>query len=199
MLIAQPSWQSVRLRVLAAAAAALLPVVAIAQGADELALTIEQALAGIEFRIDVRPQQAAADLEAQGRQLDLLATEAPDHPALPELKQKFGELQDSLAAGLAEAASPSASPGGVAEVPSAPEAFTAGMEEVKALHRQAEAEFLRGKPAEATGYLEQAEAQMIDLERRYGDELPAGHVPLLVTKEKIAALKDQLAEAPPAD
>jgi hypothetical protein len=40
---------------------------------------------------------------------------------------------------------------------------------------------------------------MIDLERRYGDELPAGHVPLLVTKEKIAALKDQLAEAPPAD
>jgi hypothetical protein len=199
MLTAQPRWQSVCLRLLAAAAAALLPVVAIAQGADELALTIEQALAGIEFRIDVRPQQAAADLEAQGRQLDLLATEAPEHPALPELKQKFSELQDSLAAGLAEAASPSASPGGVAEVPSAPEAFTVGMEEVNALHRQAEAEFLRGKPTEATGYLEQAEAQMIALERRYGDELPAGHVPLLVAKEKIAALKDQLAEDTPAD
>jgi hypothetical protein len=199
MLTAQRSWQSVRLRLLAAAGAALLPVVAIAQGADELALTIEQALAGIEFRIDVRPQQAAADLEAQGRQLDLLATEAPDHPALPELKQKYGELQDSLAASLAEAVSPSASPGGVAEVPSAPEAFTAGMQEVNALHRQAEAEFLRGKPVEASDYLEQAETQMIDLERRYGDELPAGHVPLLVAKEKIAALKDQLAEATPAD
>jgi hypothetical protein len=36
----------------------------------------------------------------------------------------------------------------------------------------------------------------VDLERRFGDELPAGHVPLLVTKEKIAALKDQLADRP---
>jgi len=196
MLTAPPGWQSVRLRMIAAAGAALLPLAALGQGADELALTIEQALSGIEFRIDVRPQQAAADLEAQGRQLDLLETEAPDHPALPELKEKFGELQSSLAAGLAEAASPTARPGGVAQVPSAPEAFTAGMEEVSALHRQAEAEFLRGKPAEAAGFLEQAEAQMVDLERRYGDELPAGHVPLLVTKEKIAALKDQIADQP---
>ena len=195
MAIVQPRLPGIRLR-LVAAAAALLPVAALGQGADDLALTIEQALAGIEFRIDVRPQQAAADLEAQGRQLDLLETEAPDHPALPGLKQKFGELQDSLAAGLAEAASPTARPGGVAQVPSAPEAFTAGMEEVTALHRQAEAEFLRGETAAAAGFLEQAEAQMVALERRYGDELPPGHVPLLVTKEKIAALKDQLADRP---
>jgi hypothetical protein len=185
----------VRLPLLAVATAALLPLAALGQGADQLALTIEQALAGIEFRIDVRPQQAAADLEAQGRQLSLLETEAPDHPALPELRQKFGELQDSLAAGLAAAASPTARPGGVAVVPEPPVAFTAGMEQVDALHRQAEAEFLRGKTVEASGYLEQAEAQMIDLERRYGDELPQGHVPLLVAKEKIAALKDQLAAA----
>jgi hypothetical protein len=196
MLIAQPRLQGIRLRLVAAAGAALLPLAALGQGADELALTIEQALAGIEFRIDVRPQQAAADLEAQGRQLDLLATEAPDHPALPGLKRKFGELQHSLAAGLAEAASPTARPGGVAQVPSAPEAFTAGMEEVDALHRQAETEFLRGETAEAAAYLKQAEAQIVDLERRFGDELPAGHVPLLVTKEKIAALKDQLADRP---
>lgn len=38
-----------------------------------------------------------------------------------------------------------------------------------------------------------AETQMAELERRYGDELPPGHAPLIVTKEKIAALKDQLA------
>jgi len=196
MLTVPLSWQGVRLRLVAAASAALLPLAALGQGADELALTIEQALAGIEFRIDVRPQQAAADLEAQGRQLDLLETEAPDHPALPELKQKFGELQGSLAAGLAEAASATARPGGVAQVPSAPEAFTAGMEQVAALHRQAEAEFLRGKTTEAAGFLEQAEAQMVDLERRFGDELPPGHVPLLVTREKIAALKDQIADQP---
>jgi hypothetical protein len=196
MVTAQPSWQSVRLRLLGAATAALLPVVAIAQGADELALTIEQALSGIEFRIDVRPQQAAADLKQQGRQLDLLAAEAPDHPALPELKHKFGELQDSLAAGLAAAAKGSAGAGGIAQTPSAPEAFTAGMEEVDQLHRQAEAEFLRGNAEGAAGYLEQAETQMIALEDRYGSELPKGHVPLLVTKEKIAALKDQLADEP---
>jgi hypothetical protein len=169
---------------------------ALGQGADQLALTIEQALAGIEFRIDVRPQQAVSDLQAQKRQLDLLETEAPDHPALPDLKQKFGELQDSLAAGLAEAASPTARPGGVAQVPSAPEAFSAGMEEVAALHRQAEAEFLRGETAAAARVLEQAEGQMVVLERRYRDELPPGHVPLLVTKEKIAALKDQIADRP---
>jgi hypothetical protein len=192
------SWQGERLRLLTAAVAALLPVVAIAQGADQLALTIEQALSGIEFRIDVRPEQAAVDLKAQARQLELLETEAPDHPALPELKQKFGQLQDSLAAGLAAAASPTAPASGVAQVPTAPEAFTAGMEEVDQLHRQAETEFLRGKAAEAADYLEQAEAQMVVLERRFGAELPAGHVPLLVAKEKIAALKDQLAAAKPA-
>jgi hypothetical protein len=184
-----------RWSLLAVATAALLPLAALGQGADELAMTIEQALAGIDFRIDVRPQQAAADLEAQARQLELLETEAPEHPALPELKQKFGELQDSLAASLAAAASPTARHGGVAQIPTAPEAFTAGMEEVDALHRQAEAEFLRGKTQQAAGYLKQAEAQMANLERRYGAELPQGHVPLLVAKEKIAALRDQLGDA----
>jgi hypothetical protein len=193
---AQPGWQGVRLRLLTAAAAALLPVVAIAQGADELALTIEQALSGIEFRIDLRPQQAATDLKAQARQLDLLETEAPDHPALPGLRQKFGELQDSLAAGLAAAAKDPAGAGGAVGTPSAPAAFTAGMEEVDQLHRQAEAEFLRGNPEEAAAYLEQAETRVIALENRYGGELPRGHVPLIVTKEKIAALKDQLADEP---
>jgi hypothetical protein len=187
--------QRVRLRLLTAAAAALLPVVAIAQGADELALTIEQALSGIEFRIDVRPQQAADDLEAQARQLELLQEEAPDHPALPKLKRKFGELEESLAAGLAAGAAPDPGTGGMAQVPSVPEAFTAGMEQVNALQRQADAELLRGNTAGATDYLGRAEAQMSALERRYGAELPQGHVPLLVAKEKIAALKDQLTDA----
>jgi hypothetical protein len=40
---------------------------------------------------------------------------------------------------------------------------------------------------------------MAGLEQRYGAELPPGHVPLLVAKEKIAALKDQLTEAKAAD
>jgi hypothetical protein len=180
--------------------ATLLPVIALGQGADELASTIEQSLEGIEFRLDIRPQQAASDLEAQGRQLELLEQQAPDHPALPELKEKFGELQDGLASALASAAGDAASgAGGAAQVPTAPAAFTTGMEQVDQLHRQAEAEFLRGETDAAADDLQKAEAQMAELEQRYGDDLPAGHVPLLVTKEKIAALKDQLAETNSGD
>jgi hypothetical protein len=187
--------QRFRLRLLAMAAATLLPVIALGQGADELASTIEQSLEGIEFRLDIRPQQAADDLEAQGRQLELLEQQAPEHPALPELKQKFSELQDGLAAALATAAGNAATGRGAAQVPTAPAAFTSGMEQVDELHRQAEAEFLRGETDTAADHLKQAEAQMAALEQRYGADLPRGHVPLLVTKEKIAALKDQLAEA----
>jgi hypothetical protein len=188
-----------RLRFLAVATAALLPVVALGQGADELASMIEQSLQGIEFRIDIRPEQASTDLEAQGRQLELLEQQAPDHPALPELKQKFSALQDGVASALAGEAGDAAGGEDAALVPTAPEAFTSGMEQVDQLQRQAEAEFLRGKTAEAADYLKQAEAEMAGLEQRYGAELPPGHVPLLVAKEKIAALKDQLAEAKPAD
>jgi hypothetical protein len=191
--------QRFRVRLLAMATATLLPVIALGQGADELASTIEQSLEGIEFRLDIRPQQAADDLEAQGRQLELLEQQAPEHPALPELKQKFSELQDGLASALATAASGAASGVGAAQVPTPPEAFTSGMEQVDELHRQAEAEFLRGEAATAADYLKQAEAQMVELEQRYGKELPRGHAPLLVTKEKIAALKDQLAEIKSGD
>ena len=173
----------------------LMAVAAVGQGADELASTIEQSLQGIEFRLDIRPQQAATDLEAQGRQLQLLEQQAPDHPALPELKQKFSELQDGLASALASAAGGAGRGAGAAQVPTAPAGFTAGIEEVDQLQRQAEAEFLRGETAAAADYLEQAEAQMAQLEQRYGADLPPGHAPLLVTKEKIAALKDQLADA----
>jgi hypothetical protein len=192
----QTWWRDLRML---AATALLVPVIAAADGADELALTIEQNLAGIGFRIDVRPSQAAQDLEAQGRQLELLEQQAPEHPALPELKQKFSELQDGLASALASAAGDAASGGGVAQVPTAPAAFTSGMKEVDLLQRQAETEFLRGATDSAADYLQQAEAHMAELEQRYGEDLPPGHVPLLVTKEKIAALKDQLAQAKPAD
>jgi hypothetical protein len=188
-----------QVRLLAIATATLLPVIALGQGADELASTIEQSLEGIEFRLDIRPQKAADDLQAQGRQLELLEKQAPQHPALPELKQKFSELQDGLASALATAAGGAGKGEGAAQVPTAPAAFTSGMEEVDALHRQAEAEFLRGETDAAADYLQQAEAHMTDLERRYGDELPPGNVPLLVAKEKIAALKDQLAEAKSQD
>ena len=156
-------------------------------------LTIEQNLAGIAFRVDLRLTQAATDLEAQARQLDLLEQEAPDHPALPALKQKFDQLQVEVAA--ATAAADRGTGAGAGLVPTAPEGFTVGIEEVADLQQQAEAELLLGNAEGAEGYLAQAEAQMTALEDRYSGDIPQGHVPLLVAKEKLAVLKDQIAAA----
>jgi hypothetical protein len=180
-------------------AAAFLPAVAIAQGADELASMIEQSLSGIEYRLDLRPKQAAQDLQEQQRRLELLEQQAPDHADLPALREKFAALQAGVASSLATAAGDAVSGAGAAQIPTAPDAFTEGLEEVGALHKQAESAFLMGQAAEATSYLEQAEGQMAALEQRYGGEIPKGHATLLVTKEKIAALKDQLSQAEPAD
>jgi len=171
-----------------AAALLLWPAVALAQGANDLALTIEQNLASIGFRIELRPKQAEQDLEAQGRQLELLATEAPDHPALPELEQTYEALQADLAAALAGDAADEATVAGP------PVGFDIGMEEVESLQARAEEELIHGNADQASGYLQQAEAQLDSLERRYAAEIPAGHVPLLVAQEKLAVLKDQLAE-----
>jgi hypothetical protein len=181
----QTRWRDLRML---AAAVMLVPLIAAANGADELALTIEQNLASIAFRLDLRPYQAGQDLEEQGRQLELLAKEAPDHAALPELEERYQTLQGELANALA-------SGGAAAQVPGPPAGFVDGMEEVQALQRQAEAELYGGDPDRARSYLEQSEAQIAALESRYRSEIPSGHVPLLVAKEKAAALKDQLADS----
>jgi hypothetical protein len=179
--------------------ATFLPAVAIAQGADELALMIEQSLDGIAYRLDLRPEQAAEDLQEQQRRLELLQQQAPEHPALPALNKKFATLQEGVASSLAAAAGDAATGEGAALIPTAPEAFTAGLEEVGALQKQAESAFLMGETAEAAEYLAQAEGQMAALEKRYGREIPKGHATLIVTKEKLAALKDQIADTKPAD
>jgi len=181
------------------ALAALLPVAALAQGADELASTIEQSLSGIEYRIDLRPELAAQDLQEQQRRLQLLEQQAPDHPELPALREKFAALQDGVAASLAGAADDAATGSGAAQIPTAPEAFDDGLEEVGQLQKQAEAALLMGQTGEALDYLEQAEIQMSALEERYSGQIPQGHATLIVTKEKIAALRDQLAAAGTAD
>jgi hypothetical protein len=177
-------------------AATFLPAVAIAQGADELASMIQQSLDGIEYRLDLRPEQAAQDLQEQQRRLELLEQQAPDHRDLPALQDKVRALQEGVAASLATAAEDAATGDGAAQIPTAPEAFTEGLEEVGALQKQAESAFLMGETAEAADYLAQAEGQMAELEERYGGEIPKGHASLIVTKEKLAALKDQLATKP---
>jgi len=178
------------------AMAALLPAAALAQGADELASTIAQSLSGIEYRLDLRPQLAAQDLQEQQRRIELLEQQAPEHPELPALKEKFAALQEGIAASLAEAADDAATGSGATQIPTAPEAFDDGLQEVGQLQKQAETALLMGQTAEALDYLEQAEVQMTSLEERYSEQIPKGHATLIVTKEKIAALRDQLAAAP---
>jgi hypothetical protein len=176
----------------------LMAVAAVGQGADELASTIEQSLDGIEFRIELRPGQAAEDLEEQQRRVDLLEQQAPAHPALPEIRKKMAALQADVASSLAGAAEDAATGKGATTVPSAPEGLDSGLEEVGALQSQAETELLSGRPAQAAGYLKQAEEQMAELETRFAGEIPRGHVPLIVAKERLGALKDQLEDAQPA-
>jgi hypothetical protein len=173
------------------AAAALWPAVALGQGADELASMIRQSLAGIEFRLDLRPDQAAQDLEAEGRRIELLEKEAPDHPALPALKRKYAELQ----AGIAAAAKDTAKGAGAAAIPTPPAGFTKGLEQVDELQRQAETALMSDQPGAAETYLAKAERQMTSLEQRYRGAIPEGHAPLIVAEEKLAALKEQLADA----
>src|ERR687898_1884708 len=89
--------------------AMFLPAVAIAQGADELASMIRQSLDGIEYRLDVRPEQAAQDLQEQQRRLQLLEQQAPEHRDLPALQDKVRALQEGVAESLATAAKDAAS------------------------------------------------------------------------------------------
>ena len=187
----RPGRRRLRWRFWVIAAAALWPASAFGQGADELASMIEQSLAGIEFRLDLRPYQASQDLESEGRRLELLEKEAPQHPALPALKRKYAELQ----AGVVAAAKSAANGGGVAAVPAPPAGFTAGLKQVDALQKQAETALLLDQTAEAEGYLARAESQMAGLEQRYRGAIPEGHAPLIVAEEKLAALKDQIADA----
>src|SRR5919106_5001826 len=90
-------------------AATFLPAVAIAQGADELASMIRQSLDGIEYRLDLRPEQAAEDLQEQQRRLELLEEQAPNHRDLPALQDKVRALQEGVAESLATAAGDAAS------------------------------------------------------------------------------------------
>jgi hypothetical protein len=187
----RPGGGRARWRFSVIAASALWPAVAFGQGADELASMIEQSLAGIEFRLDVRPYQAAQDLEAEGRRLELLEKEAPGDPALPALKRKYAELQ----AGIATAAKNAASGVGAAAVPEPPAGFSEALQQVNALQKQAESALLLDQTAEAESYLARAEQQMAGLEQRYRDKIPEGHAPLIVAEEKLAALKEQIADA----
>lgn len=185
----------------AALAAMLVPAAAIAEGPDDLASMIQQSLDGIAFRIDTRPQLAAQDLKEQQRRLELLEERAPDHPAIPELQAKVEALQDQLASSLVAAAAGAATGKGASSIRSVPEDFATGLSAISHLQDQAEAELARGQLDKASDYLDEAELQMGRLEARHQGQVPPDHVPLMVARERLATLKDQVAdeaEAAPA-
>jgi hypothetical protein len=52
---------------------------------------------------------------------------------------------------------------------------------------------LRGEMDNAVAYLDEAETMIASIEDEYGDQIPPGYAALIIAKEKLAALRDQLA------
>ena len=193
--------RALALAVVAAALAATAPA-ASARGPDDLAQTIEQNLDGIEFRIDVSPERTVRDVEEQKRRLRLLESQAPDHPQIPELRQRIEGLEARLTETLgddpARAASEAmASPGVVGGPSEVPGDIAVRLEEVERELSEAETGLFQGAPDAAAERLARAEEALDDIERNHAGRLPAGYVPLIVARERLATLKDQISPATP--
>ncbi|MGH6914660.1 MAG: hypothetical protein ACREH3_13260 [Geminicoccales bacterium] len=183
------------------AAPALLPTSAQGEGGERLAGEIAQSLTGIEDRTAYAPDQAARDLDEQERLLDLLAEQEPGNSRIAPLRRRVEEVRGELAKAQAEGsgdqgkALPDDAPPDQLPTDRVPKAFDDGLEAVDRMTSEAEAELYQEKPDQAAARLDQAAAAMAELERRYAEQIPPGHVPLMVTQERIAALKDQLSDA----
>ena len=182
-----------------ALALAIVPAAAaLADPQDDLARTIDQSLDGIEFRLTIAPEQAARDLAEQKRRLEMLARQAPEHDAIPGLRERVANLQEEADAATGGADPMTGSAATAAEgLPTArlPAEVDLGLNEVRDLQTQAEDALLRGELPEAASHLDQADRTLADLEQRFADQIPTGHVPLLVAKERLSALQDQVTAA----
>jgi hypothetical protein len=180
----------------AVVAAALTAAPASARGPDSLAQTIDQNLSGIEFRIDVTPERTVRDVREQGRQLRLLESQAPDHPMIPELRRRIERLEAQLTEKLgddpARAASEAMTGPGATTAAAVPGDVAARIEEVERELAEAEAGLLQNAPEAAAERLTRAEETLADIERDHAGQIPTGHVPLIVAKERIATLRDQI-------
>jgi hypothetical protein len=177
--------------VLTAAVAMLIAVAALAQSADDLAQVLQENLEDIKLQIRVAPTEAEENLERQKGQLDLLRNEAPNHPMLPSLEQRIGELDEEIAA--ARQVQPETGAGQEQFVPvRAPAEARAQLRDVEVLQTRADREMMGGRPDHAKQYLSEAESLIKEIEGEYGDLMPPGYAPLIVAKERLAALRDQL-------
>ena len=96
---------------------------------DELASTMEQSFDSIEFRIDIRPEQAASDLEAEGRAAPAARATGARAPRAARATSRSSANCRTTSPRLSRPhAGDAAVGGGATQVPTAPEAFTTGME-----------------------------------------------------------------------
>lgn len=74
----------------------------------------------------------------------------------------------------------------------APPAATATIEDVRRSVSEIDSLVLQGDTETARKRLEEAEQQLDTVREQHGDEMPAGHVPMLVLEERLAVLRQQL-------
>lgn len=175
----------------------LLAVAAVAQSPDELVQSIQDRFEDIELQTRVAPSGAQEDLERQKEQLDELRSQAPEHPMLPSLERRIEELDSEITAAREE--QPEAVEGEDQFVPlAAPAEVRSQLRDVETLQTRADRELMGGRADRAEEYLRESESLIESIEAEYGDRIPPGYASLIVAKERLAALKDQLA-APSED
>jgi hypothetical protein len=178
--------------VLATLGAMLIALTALAQSADELVPLIQRSIDDIQLEMRVDPAGAETNLALQRDRIDAVRGEAPDHPMLSSLERRIDELDDEIAA-VRESQSDSA----VSEeqfVPlSVPADVRLQLRDVEQLQMRGDREMLRGETDNAVAYLDESETLIATIENEYGDQIPPGYAALIVAKERLAALRDQLA------
>jgi hypothetical protein len=172
--------------------AMLIALTALAQSVDELVPLIQQSIEDIQLEMRVDPAGAESNLALQRERIDAVRSEAPDHPMLSSLERRIDQLDGEIAA-VRESQSESA----VSEeqfVPlSAPADVRIKLRDVEQLQTRGDREMLRGETGNAVAYLDEAETLIATIEDEYGDQIPPGYAALIIAKEKLAALRDQLA------
>jgi hypothetical protein len=174
-------------------AAMLVALTALAQSVDELVPLIQQSVEDIALEMRLDPARAERNLARQKDRLETLRSEAPDHPMLSSLERRIEELGDAIAA-TRESQSESAVGEEQQFVPlSVPADVRIRLREVEQLQTRGDREMLRGERDNAVAYLDESESLIATIEDEYGDQIPPGYAALIVAKERLAALRDQLA------
>jgi hypothetical protein len=177
--------------VLAALGAMLFAFPVLAQSADELVPLIQQSIEDIQLEMRVNPARAQMELAQQRDRVETLRSEAPDHPMLSSLERRIDELDEEVAA-----ARDSQSDSAASEEQFVPLIVPADvrmqLRDVKQLQSQGDREMMMGRMDSAVAHLDEAESMIATIEHEYGDQIPPGYAALIVAKERLAALRDQL-------